>query len=192
MAVSEYTPSDSANRSLKSFDVFIATPMSAYTGPDYSINRAKIIELVRLVRNLDKRADIFCPAMEIVDTAKWDLSQEALEQDMLALERADLFIMTYLRPLPKKASSVLVEAGMALALRVPSIFLVDDRSDLPYMLRDADQLSSARDRHRKSAFGALAELRVSVVETGGSYNWTKNLPLRDSIRSEIDRISKAS
>ncbi|MEE2567141.1 hypothetical protein [Hyphobacterium marinum] len=122
-------------------EIFIATPMSAFDSRKYSENREKVIALVDAIRRKAPGAKIFCPALEIADSKKWDLSDEALEQDIAALERADLFILLYLSPLPPKPSSVLVEAGIALGKNIPSIYLINDRADLPYMLNNAESFS---------------------------------------------------
>ena len=64
----------------------------------------------------------------------FDLTEKSLEEDFRAIRRCRRFMMIY----PSKvASSVLVEAGYALAAGKPSTYFVRDSHDLPFILRGA-------------------------------------------------------
>lgn len=148
---------------IENYDIFLACPMSAYSGDDYDRMRNSVIDIIKKIRMRDKQSRIFCPAVEIKDLASWDLPQTALEEDLAALEQAELFVMIYTRPIPQKVSSVVVEAGMALAHRIPSLFIVSDRSDLPYLLRSADEFRSAPSRHRRGNFESFGKFEVKII-----------------------------
>lgn len=126
------------------FDIFVATPMSAYVDQEsYSRNRDNIVKLYQEFRRKNEFIRFFCPALGLSDVNRFDPNENALIQDLLALESSEAFIFYYMPPVPEKPSSVFVEAGMALTLRLPSVYLVRSRSDLPYMLREADKVTQS-------------------------------------------------
>jgi hypothetical protein len=72
-----------------------------------------------------------------------------------ALLESRYFVLLY----PKKiVSSVLVEAGWALALGKTSIYFVDERSDLPFLLKQAEQAFSSVRIYDKSDTDAIVKL----------------------------------
>jgi len=173
-------------------DVFVAAPMSAYASDDkaYSDNRDRLLNLFSELKSRTKFRHFFCPAVIIDSLHKFDPSEHALVQDVLALEASEVFILFYLPPLPSKPSSVFVEAGMALLARKPSAFIVRSRDDLPYMLRTADQITVDRLRSswKQPSFPESIPTKsfVKIVETGDDNiidvdelaKWFNALPLR--------------
>lgn len=161
------------------FDLFVATPMSAYSDDvSYSSNRNKILSLFKDFQSKTRFRRFFCPALQLASVDKFDPNENALIQDFLALESSEAFLFFYLPPLPVRPSSVFVEAGMALRSRTPSVYIVRSRDDLPYMLRQADKVSltdllSSQKRVGMSAT-ALASKRlmhdpfVKIIEVGNA------------------------
>lgn len=166
----------------QNYDIFLACPMSAYKGEQYTHMRNTVISIVQRIRKQDKKSRIFCPAIEINDLKSWDLPQSALEEDLAALERSELFVMIYTRPIPAKVSSVIVEAGMALAHRIPTLMVVNDRQDMPYLLRGADQLKSATSRHGFGDFSSFDTFQVKILEL------QEGQPLVEPVHSEISQF----
>src|SRR5262245_16339218 len=105
-------------RTQREFDLFLATPMSAYTDPeDYARVRDVVVRFYMELKSKTKLGRVFCPALELADATKFDPDEHALVEDFLALEESEAFVMFYLPPLPQRPSSVYVEAGMALKAR---------------------------------------------------------------------------
>ncbi len=122
------------------FDIFVSTPMSAYASDEaaYKYNRSTLLDLFESLKKNSRFSNFFCPAVLFNDLTSFNGELDALAEDFLALEASQAFILYYMPPLPVKPSSVFVEAGMALAARIPSVYIVRSRADLPYMLRGAD------------------------------------------------------
>jgi len=139
-AASAFAPL-SVQKQAPGFDIFVSTPMSAYASDEvaYKYNRDMLLGLFRDLKERSGFSSFFCPAVLCNDLASFDGEQDALAQDFHALEQSSAFLLYYLPPLPEKPSSVFVEAGMALNARMPSIYIVRSRADLPYMLRGADR-----------------------------------------------------
>lgn len=59
----------------------------------------------------------------------------ALEVDITALNKSKRFLLIY----PQKiVSSVLFEAGYAFAANKPTVYFIHNRSDLPFLMRQAE------------------------------------------------------
>lgn len=168
------------DRSLRrfTFDLFVATPMSAFgEGLAYKANRESLIKFVTRLQRTSRFRRLFCPALDIVEFEDFDGNSAALVSDLAALEASEAFVLFYLSPLPAKPSSVLVEAGAALTRRIPSIYIVRSRSDLPYMLASADSVDaeSFENSRRKQKLAAKPSLSsqlpsapfVKIIEIGG-------------------------
>lgn len=158
------------------FDIFMATPMSAYASDSeaYRRNRETILAIFAELKRQTRFTKFFCPAILVESAAKFDAHEQALVQDVLALEASEAFILYYMPPLPKTPSSVFVEAGMALSARIPSIYIVRSRSDLPYMLRTADQITfdrlspglSRRNARSRASSASSTGPVVKIIEVG--------------------------
>lgn len=127
---------------VRAFDIFVSAPMSAYADDSlaYKTNRDTLINLFDNLKAKSRFSKFFCPAVLFDDLTSFNAAHDALAEDFAALEQSQAFILYYLPPLPTRPSSVFVEAGMALAARIPSVYIVRNRLDLPYMLRSADKL----------------------------------------------------
>jgi hypothetical protein len=144
-------------------NLFVAAPMSAYAdNAEFKNNRSRLVEFISGLRGSGKFDKIFCPAVELDDIDKFDQNEYAFAADLLALEQSDAFVLYYMPPLPVRPSSVLVEAGMAIALRLPSLFVVKRRGDLPYILKDADKVALSNvASHKPAARERLPDAMVS-------------------------------
>jgi hypothetical protein len=119
--------------------------MSALKSEDeYGASRRGIVALLAAINRRYGPRRVYCPAVEVATMAQFASETTAMQQDLRALAESRLFLMVY----PGKlVSSVLVEAGIAIGLGIPCLFIVRDVSDLPYMLRqagDAKLVSSAQ------------------------------------------------
>ena len=60
----------------------------------------------------------------------------SLSEDLEALRRSKYFMLVY----PERiVSSVLFEAGLAVALGKPSVYFIRDRRNLPFLMKQAEQ-----------------------------------------------------
>jgi hypothetical protein len=84
---------------------------------------------------------VFCAAEEIESRDDFEEPSASLQHNIGPFRSARKFAMV----LPEQLySSVLVEAGMALAFGMPSVYFVRSRDDLPWMLRDVSGAGVAR------------------------------------------------
>lgn len=118
------------------WDVFLALPMAS-TDDDAAFDHVQR-EARALVQALEDRCDftVYCGALQVAGRDDFDSPAFALADNVEALRRASNFLLWVDRPLTKP-SSVWVEAGMALALGKPSVYLVKEPETLPYILRQA-------------------------------------------------------
>jgi hypothetical protein len=117
------------------YDVFISAPMAAFTNnADYQASNVEIKKLIDVLRRDCGWTTFFYAGMSISSLDQFDLENTLIEEDSKAVLQSRYFILIY----PEKTvSSVLVEAGMALALHKPSLYFVRNEEDLPFILRGA-------------------------------------------------------
>ncbi len=112
-------------------DVFLSFPMAG--SGNYNDSR-RLGE--RVVQALQKHCDVrevFWAGATIEDDGHFEEPSVGLGRNMPYFRSAARFVMLY----PEKLSSgVLVEAGLALGLKMPAVYLVRDREDLPWILQD--------------------------------------------------------
>ncbi len=117
------------------YDVFIAAPMSALGEAGYAQGRASVLDIITQC-SARGFGPIYFAGAEIGGTESFTDEAEALRRDLSALKNAKLFVLIY----PSKlVTSALIEVGYALALKLPSLLLVRDRADLPYLLNQAEK-----------------------------------------------------
>jgi nucleoside 2-deoxyribosyltransferase len=123
----------------KALDLFIAAPMSGYqSDAEYRRTRGLVMSLIAALKDARPNARIYFAGTGIETSADFTGQKMAMQDDLAALQRSDVFILIY----PEKVhSSVLVEAGYALALRIPTIVLVRRKADLPYLFQEAENLA---------------------------------------------------
>ena len=108
---------------------FLAVMMAAGNAQNY---RQHHHQAKRVCEGLQKHCGlkkVFCPAAEIA-SSKTLIRQTALQEGLSRIRACDFFILIYSTKLP---SSILVEAGFALALYKPSLLFCsrEDRTTLP-------------------------------------------------------------
>lgn len=134
-------PSVSSNKISIKHDLFIASPMASFDSEDeYKKDRQGILNLIDTFRKECKFKSIIYAGRDIESMSDFDAPDLSVQDDFLALRESLYFAMV----LPKKiASSVLVEAGAALAQDKPSIYFVKNRNDLPFLLVQAEMAFSS-------------------------------------------------
>ncbi len=131
---------DLSVRSEKIFEpnsLFISTPMSSFPTNEGLIENNRIIELVlqSLGTNFNL-STVHCPAKSIISEDGFNDKETAIVEDLRKLQQSEYFLCIY--PI-RSISSVLVEIGYAISKGKKSIIIVKDRSDLPYLLQEADK-----------------------------------------------------
>lgn len=119
------------------YDLFIASPMAAYdTNEQYQKDRQNILDISTAFENKFGYKKIFYAGRTIRSMEKFEHKDSSVKDNLIALKQSKRFVLIYPKAL---TSSVLVEAGWALALGKPSVYYVRNRDHLPFLLREAGQ-----------------------------------------------------
>lgn len=113
------------------YDVFLSAPMASFKDDsEYQPFRTEVLKVIHALHECG--LSVFC-ALEAIDSmGKFDTHGISTHDDMDILEHSGSFVMLY----PQKlATSALFEAGYALALGLPSLILVRNEQDLPYLMQ---------------------------------------------------------
>jgi pimeloyl-ACP methyl ester carboxylesterase len=128
------------------YDVFVAAAMAGHDGDkEYQENRDAVMALIEVLRKDCKFESVFYAGTTLPRMKDFDPKILALHTDLRAMRESRYFLLYY----PKKiVSSVLYEAGWALMLGKPSIYVtgsdVDGVEVLPYLLNEASQAFAVR------------------------------------------------
>jgi hypothetical protein len=123
------------------YDVFLAAAMAGHKGEaEYAESRDAVLALIQVLNDKCGFASVFYAGTTMPTMNEFDPKALALDIDLRAMRASKYFILYY----PQKiASSVLYEAGWALILGKPSIYVIrDDKKEdegLPFLLKDAGQ-----------------------------------------------------
>lgn len=120
----------------RGYDIFFAVPMAAVPAQQYATHQADAQRVVRTIRKECKLPRVFYPGEQIASPAEFDPPDVAVRRGLVAITKSRIFMMLYTHDVP---SSVLVEAGFALALRIPSVYFVRKGLSLPFLLTAAQQ-----------------------------------------------------
>lgn len=123
------------------YDVFVAAAMAGHEGDaEYQKNRDAVLRLIDVLKAKCGCTSVFYAGTTMASKKEFDPNILALVDDLDAMRKSKNFIMYY----PDKiASSVLYEAGWALMLGKPSIYITCGGNEadegLPFLLKDAGQ-----------------------------------------------------
>lgn len=150
--------------------VFLASPM--YVAPSgYAETRRGAMDLRQaLLTYCD--FDVYYAGADVPTESDFDAADLAFSTNEEHLRSSSHFILLW-EGLPegsqpqKTVSSIWVEAGMALALGIPSTYFVPDLNSLPYILREASNITTPRTTaHVKVRPVASATDAVNLVRRG--------------------------
>jgi tRNA A-37 threonylcarbamoyl transferase component Bud32 len=138
------------------YDVFVSVPMASIAADDsYKQTRADALRIVECLEN-ECGLKAFYAGRQADNEDAFDAPDFAVVRDIQVLRQTRYFLMIY----PEKlASSVLVEAGVALALGKKSVYFVRDVRDLPFVLRHLDRVYPTKIYEYKAADRILRMLR---------------------------------
>jgi hypothetical protein len=150
----------------RKYDIFLASPISSFSSASqYVEDRSNILQLIRILE--DKIGTVFYAGRNLSDKDNLDADEE-VKSDFEAIKGCTYFIMCYPE---KSASSVLVEAGYALALNKFSIYIVRNLSDLPFLLQFAIRVYKNVTAYESDSLGEAARIIEQEIslhrETGG-------------------------
>ena len=116
------------------WDVFLAAPMAALSNDDFKTANAKIIEIKRILEVECNFKSVFYAGDNMSDQADFDSADISIDTDINAIKDSKYFVLIY----PEKiVSSVIFEAGIALALGKPS-FYFGNRESFPFLMQEAN------------------------------------------------------
>lgn len=132
-------------------DLFLASPMASFESEEsYISERKNMLSLIDTFRKECNFKSIVYAGNNIESMADFDAPDLSVKDDFEAIKESEYFAMV----LPQKIySSVLVEAGAALALSKPSIYFVKSKNDLPFLLA-----------HSEMAFTSVKIYEYSTIE----------------------------
>lgn len=111
-------------------DVFLSAAMASAESPEqYEIERAQVMLMVHAIRDLGR--SVYFAGEERPTQDSFEDEGDALQEVFGTIRRCRLLILFYPR---RRASSSLIELGMAMALGKRCVVLVSSRNDLPYLL----------------------------------------------------------
>jgi hypothetical protein len=117
------------------YDIFLSSPMSAFSSDsEYKKERSNILKIIDTMMSVWNVKKVYYAGESFSSNTKFDASILSLKYCIDALDKSKCFVMIYPQQL---VSSVLVEAGYAIAKKMKSIYFVKNKNDLPYILRDS-------------------------------------------------------
>lgn len=147
------------------YDVFVSSPMAAHQDKNFEIERQHVMKVVWCLRNSCGKHSVFY-AGEAIDTRdKFEPETVSVERDVEAIAGSEYFLLILNR---KMLSSVIFEAGIALALGRKCVYFVRDRKHLPFLMRYASEVyENVKIYEAHNADGIIRLLREShVLEWG--------------------------
>ena len=119
------------------YDVFVGTAMAAIDDlVEYKRHMREALTVIEALESIAGFARVYFAARNIDDRQEFQPSDKALIEDLEALRSSRHFLFYYPE---EKATSAIYEAGWALVLGKPSVYLVRDAAELPFLLRESSQ-----------------------------------------------------
>jgi hypothetical protein len=148
------------------YDVFLAAPMAGTeTAEEYAAFRALCLDILADLRTHCGIRTAYFVGEKLHTREEFESMDVAAELDFDAIRQSARFLMLYPR---KLVSSVLSEAGFALAEGLPSVYLVRADGDLPYLLTMAGGLPHPRYPHVAVRKYATPEAISQMIANDGA------------------------
>ena len=121
-------------RKAETYDAFLATPMASVPkDKSYEEERAGAERVTAALRTFCE-FDVYCAAVGIESRKKFDVSWMAAEVNYRALVNSRFFVL-YVPTQPAEPSGIWAEAGYALGIKKPSLYLTAGDVKLPYPMQ---------------------------------------------------------
>jgi len=116
------------------YDAFIAAPMAGFSNDPkaYQKNRSDVLRLIKTLKDNAQARDVFYAGESLPSLRSFEAADLSLEQDLQALRASACLILIYPAPI---VTSALLEAGVAIGLRMPVLIHLLDGVDLPFLLQ---------------------------------------------------------
>jgi hypothetical protein len=138
------------------YDVFLSCPMAG-TKSDARYREVRA-EAIRILECLESECQfrVFFAGRALETRSDFDEADFSIAKDIRALEESQYFLLFY----PERVvSSVLVEAGMALALKKKAVYFVRERRHLPFMLQKVESIAPVKVCEFKTTDRVLTVIR---------------------------------
>ncbi|MEM7668832.1 MAG: toll/interleukin-1 receptor domain-containing protein [Pseudomonadota bacterium] len=129
------------NRKVYTFDLFVSCPMSALDKTKYKSMQAAMNQVCDVLLERQIVRTIYCATYDKGQPTDFDHPVFGTQKDFAALSESSKFVLIYPETL---TSSCLVEAGFALARKIPSVYFIRNPKDLPFALRGVDSSNGVR------------------------------------------------
>ena len=118
-------------------DVFLAMAMAGLdTEEQYQNYRTQALTIEKWLQDYCGLRSVFYAGHNLKTKQEFEAEDVSLSEDLEALRRSKYFMLVY----PERiVSSVLFEAGLAVALGKPSVYFIRDRRNLPFLMKQAEQ-----------------------------------------------------
>jgi len=117
------------------WDVFLAAPLAALSDESFELSLSKMKEIKKILEEDCDFKRVFFAGTNMTTKMDFETADVSIETDVNALKESQNFILIY----PEKiVSSVLFEAGIALALGKPS-FYFGETDNFPFLMKQANQ-----------------------------------------------------
>jgi len=118
-------------------DVFLAMAMAGLdTEEQYQNYRNQALTIEKWLQDYCGFSSVFYAGHNLKTMQEFEAEDFSLSEDLEALRRSKYFMLVY----PERiVSSVLFEAGLAVALGKPSVYFIRDRRNLPFLMKEAEQ-----------------------------------------------------
>jgi hypothetical protein len=121
------------------YDVFVASPMAGLKGNTaFQEQLQNTLAVIAALQSHCGVKTVYYAGKKITSAERFEPTDVAAEVDLEAIRKSRTFLLLYPSEI---VSSVLFEAGFALALGRTSIYFVQDRLHLPYLMRSLPMLS---------------------------------------------------
>lgn len=121
------------------YDVFLAVPMSGTRDEEeYRELRGLALDVVAALEAHCDARRIYFSGRKLNTRADFESEAVSAQVDFEALRNSNHFVMIYPRPV---LSSVIAEAGFAIAQGIPSVYLAQGETSLPFLLNEAHALT---------------------------------------------------
>lgn len=156
-------------KSEENFDIFISAPMAAFEdNKKYEENRIFVEKLKQILKK-ECNLKSFYAGDNIQSDSEFEGENISLIKNIRVLKTSKYFLMVY----PEKlVSSVLVEAGIAMALEKPSVYFVRDINHLPFLLKQVgeaiDKVHIRKYNYTEDIFNYIKNNREDIFLTSTS------------------------
>ena len=121
------------------YDVFVASPMAGFKNNEkYQEQLKDTLAIIAALQSYCGVKTVYYAGKKITSVDNFQPTDVAAELDLEAIRKSRIFLMLYPSEI---VTSVLFEAGFALALGRTSVYFVKDREHLPFLMRAAPMLS---------------------------------------------------